>query len=56
MEFRATAGEGGWLLANDGKIYPSLDALGQALGVGRENAWIAWYCRDRNGRRLLGKR
>ena len=51
-DYRARATRGGWLLLNDGKIYPSLNALSNAVVDGiAENAWVNWWYTAENDER-----
>lgn len=52
-EYRAKASGGAWLLASDGKKYPSFNQLSNAIGAKTENAWRNWYYLGPNGNRHL---
>jgi hypothetical protein len=52
-EYRATAIDGQWLLANTGRKYPSLNQLSRAVSSNVENAWKNWYFKNQNGQRRL---
>jgi hypothetical protein len=52
-EYRATAIDGQWLLANTGSKYPSLNQLSRAVSSNVENAWKNWYFKNKNGKRCL---
>jgi hypothetical protein len=51
-QYRAVATNGEWLLMNNGKRYPTLNALSSAIGA-VENAWMGWRYLDPAGRILL---
>jgi hypothetical protein len=45
--YRATAVQGFWLSAADGKMYGTLNELNKSLNIGgAENAWKAWHYDD----------
>jgi hypothetical protein len=52
-DYRATAKDGGWVLAHTGKSYPSLNQLSRAIGAKIENAWNNWYYAGADGKRQL---
>jgi len=52
-EYRARAVSTGWVLDNDGKTYPSLNALSKAVGAKIENAWLNWFYMDGGQRKSL---
>lgn len=47
QQVKAHATGGGWKLEHTGKTFASLRAMGDALGIGTENAWANWYFTDR---------
>jgi hypothetical protein len=47
----AVVTDGRWLM--EGKFYPSLHKLSEAVVEGRENSWANWKYRDPHGRELL---
>jgi hypothetical protein len=50
--YTATAVQGFWLSAADGKMYGTLNELNKSIGItGAENAWKAWQFDDASGRR-----
>ncbi|MCW5691754.1 MAG: hypothetical protein KIT48_05270 [Pseudolabrys sp.] len=52
-EYRARAGNSGWLLKNTGIFYPSLNQLSRAVSGNVENAWNNWYFKNSAGVREL---
>jgi hypothetical protein len=52
-EYRARASDGAWVLATDGKKYPSFNQLSTAIGAKTENSWRNWYYLGPNGNRHL---
>lgn len=42
VRYAAVATRGGFLLRNDGRFYPSLHKLSEAVVGGRENSWKNW--------------
>jgi hypothetical protein len=52
-DYRATAKDGGWVLAHTGKSYPSFNQLSRAIGAKIENAWNNWYYAGADGKRQL---
>jgi hypothetical protein len=52
-EYRAKAINGKWVLQSDGREFPSLNQLSQAIGARTENAWQNWYYRGGDGKRCL---
>jgi hypothetical protein len=45
--YTATAVQGFWLSAADGKMYGTLNELNKSIGIeGTENAWKAWHYTD----------
>lgn len=54
-EYRARAQGGKWLLLNNGKHYPTLNALSRAT-VGQENAWKGWFYMSGNKRRPVAEK
>jgi hypothetical protein len=50
-EHGARAIQGFWVLDKDGKGYPTLNELSAAIGIPHENAWTAWFYRDKAGQR-----
>ena len=52
-DYRATAKDGGWVLAHTGKSYSSLNQLSRAIGAKVENAWQNWYFAGADGKRQL---
>jgi hypothetical protein len=49
-EYGANAVSSGWVLANDGKTYGSLNELSHAIGTKTENVWRNWFYFE-NGKR-----
>ena len=50
--YTATAVQGFWLSAADGKMYGTLNELNKSIGItGAENAWKAWQYTDPNSLR-----
>ena len=49
IDYRAKATGGGFLLLNDGRRFPSLNTLSDAIGAS-ENAWNGWRFIDDRGR------
>jgi hypothetical protein len=43
QQYGANAVSDGWVLANDGKTYHSLNELSHAVGAKTENAWRNWF-------------
>jgi hypothetical protein len=52
-DYRATAKDGKWTLAQTGTAYPSLNQLSRAIGAKVENAWNNWYFTGSDGKRHL---
>jgi len=53
VEYRAKAINDGWLLASNGKTYPSINQLSKAVSGNIENAWRNWYFMGSDGKRHL---
>jgi hypothetical protein len=53
VEHRAKAIDDGWLLASNGKTYPSINQLSRAVSGNVENAWRNWYFMGSDGKRYL---
>ena len=50
--YTATAVQGFWLSAADGKMYGTLNELNKSIGIeGAENAWKAWQYTERSSLR-----
>jgi hypothetical protein len=50
-DYSARASKGNWV-RSDGTSYRSLNELSRSIGARTENAWVNWFFKDRNGRRV----
>jgi hypothetical protein len=46
QKYDANAVSAGWILANDGQTYSTLNELSKAIGAKVENAWMNWFYVD----------
>lgn len=49
--WEAQAERGVWRLLQDGRDYPSLNALSRGVGAKTENAWVNWFFTDDGGKK-----